>query len=76
MPRWNIPGVGEFTRCPLRNMSRYAHTMLEYHVHYKNGVMLVAGGLLDQPARYIQAMLSVDSAVVMVQKGREEDRDG
>jgi len=29
---------------------------LKMHKHYKNGIMLKTGGLLDQPNKYLEAM--------------------
>lgn len=43
--------------------------MEEYHPHYARGHLLVAGGVLDQPARYLAFMAEIESM-----KKRVDDR--
>jgi hypothetical protein len=37
--------------------------LFRIHKHYKNSVLLVAGGLLDQPSRYMHTMELIDEAL-------------
>ncbi len=34
--------------------------------HYKNGILLTGGGILDQPNRYLEIMELIDRAVIDV----------
>jgi len=36
-------------------------TMLKLHSHYKNGILVNAGGILDQPAAYVDAMSFIET---------------
>ena len=38
----------------------FSRDCLALHIHYKNGVLLRAGGLLEQPRRYVLAMGVID----------------
>jgi len=40
-----------------------SRTMLRLFRHYRNGVLINAGGLLDQPAAYVDAMDQIDSCM-------------
>ena len=35
--------------------------ILGWHKHYKNGILLKGGGLLDQPNYYLETMTLIDS---------------
>jgi hypothetical protein len=58
--KWRIPGVIESTRCLRKLISDRSRLMLELYGHYKNGILPVAGGLLDQPYSYYRAMTVID----------------
>lgn len=52
-----MPGVIEKSpHCWRRQITPDSQFMLELHVHYRAGHLAVAGGVLDQPARYLEAM--------------------
>ena len=63
---WEIPGgpgqppLVVLSTCPRRYVSVRSHFMMQLHRHYKNGVLPVAGGLLDQPYAYLQAMTTIE----------------
>lgn len=68
--RWKIksvideqgqPFVSEI--CPRRVVSNAAWELIALWRHFKQGVMPVGGGLLDQPAIYCRAMEFIDAAV-------------
>jgi len=42
--------------CFLPLITPLSRGLLSLHVHYKNGVLPLAGGLLNQPNGYIRAM--------------------
>lgn len=58
---WFCKPLGDFiTSCPRRAMSPWSIDMLYLYEHYENGNLLVAGGVLDQPAVYLEAMTILD----------------
>ena len=38
-------------------------TLLTLHKHYKNGIMPLTGGLLEQPAYFLEVMDVIDNAL-------------
>lgn len=58
---WTIPGVIERTSvCPRQLITPYSRFFMDLYRHYKNGVLPVSGGLLDQPYSYFRAMTIID----------------
>ena len=57
---WEIPGVVVLSMCPKRYVSARSHFMLQLYRHYRNGVLPVSGGLLDQPFAYFSAMTTIE----------------
>lgn len=47
-------------RCPRRLVTPATLLWVDLYRHYKNGVLPLAGGLLDQPACYTRAMSTLD----------------
>lgn len=47
-------------------------TLMDWHVHYKNGILPVAGGLLDQSAYFVDSMREIEhwAAVNMASAAR------
>lgn len=60
-PRWQIKGVIESRVCLLPMISAFSSECLDLHRHYKNGQLLFAGGLINQPRIYLQAMSLIDA---------------
>ena len=54
--KWMITGVGTFNSCPLPMITEETDFFLRMYKHYKNGILLIGGGLLDQPNKYLEAM--------------------
>jgi hypothetical protein len=46
--------------CLRRLIQPRSRQFLDLYSHYKNGILPLAGGLLDQPACYIRAMSTID----------------
>lgn len=46
--------------CPRRLVTARSAYFIGLYLHYKRGVLPVAGGLLDQPAAYIAAMTTLE----------------
>ena len=44
-------------------VTEFSRECLRLYGHYKNGVMIEAGGLYDQPRRYIEAMTVIDGYI-------------
>lgn len=58
---WTIDGVLEDSPvCPRRLITAQSIFFLDLYQHYQRGVLPVAGGLLDQPRLYYQAMTIID----------------
>ena len=54
----------EYAECCLwLYVTDFTSYLFELHVHYKNGIMLEAGGIQDQPAWYGEAMIAVERAI-------------
>lgn len=54
---WSIPGVLERSPvCPRRLINDRSRYFVDLYQHYRNGVLPVSGGLLDQPYIYYRAM--------------------
>lgn len=77
-PRWTISGeplfvvrdgkaAGEPTNstrhCPRRLISDDTAYLMELFSHYKAGHLCAAGGLMDQPVLYLDAMRVIDNAI-------------
>ena len=58
--QWEIKGVIRSNTCLLPMVTDFSRACLRLYRHYKNGVLLRAGGLYDQPNIYIDAMGVVD----------------
>lgn len=59
--KWKIASAGiESDVCFRKQLTPFTILMLDLHRHYKNGVLPLAGGLLDQPYTYFRAMTTLD----------------
>ncbi len=58
--RYEIPNVMASNTCFLPMISALSYELLNLYRHYKNGVLIRAGGLFDQPNKYIKAMGIID----------------
>jgi hypothetical protein len=58
----------EVDRCPALYVSEAENLLIEAYAQYKNGFLPNAGGWLDQPMRFIQAMGIISEAVAQVTK--------
>lgn len=58
-PKWSVPGVyegAESHRCPRREVTQASREWLALYGHYGKGHLALAGGSLEQPAIYLEAM--------------------
>lgn len=63
-PMWVIPEIGlESRTCLLPQVTEEARDMLHLYRHYKNGYLPRAGGILDQPAVFMESMALIDAVV-------------
>lgn len=46
--------------CPRRLVSLESGDWIALHAHYKAGFLAIAGGVLDQPNAYLEAMRLID----------------
>ena len=66
--------VVEMNTCPLPAITEFSKTMLRLHPYWLKGWPLVAGGFLDQPARYVALMETIDAQRELNAKRDEERR--
>ena len=50
----------ETSKCPAREVTQDSREWLALRPHYMNGFLAVAGGVLDQPNAYLDAMALID----------------
>lgn len=62
MPQWNIDGEDLYV-CPKGSAPRWTWLWIKWYGHYKNHLLPVAGGILDQSAKYVEAMEIIDVAI-------------
>lgn len=62
-PLWEIDGVGPMTVCPKPQITPQSDRYLSLYRHYRNGILAVSGGLLDQPNPYLESMEQIDALV-------------
>lgn len=60
-PKWYIKEIGEFNTCLLPMVSDESLFYIRMYKHYKNGILIKSGGLLEQPHCYLKAMELIDS---------------
>lgn len=59
--KWALPGVIESRTCLLPMITPFSWFMVELYGHYQNRLLPFAGGVLEQPAIYAEAMRTLDS---------------
>lgn len=59
-----IDGVIETKTCLRQLVTEQSAYFLRLHQHYKNGVLPLSGGLLDQPHKYVRAMEIFDQCLL------------
>jgi len=53
---WEFSGGIRVHECPLKLVTQDSMAWMEWYGHYKNGLLPISGGLLDQSAVFTQAM--------------------
>lgn len=53
--RWQY-GEDIYRRCPIKLITAFTCHCLELYGFYKSGLLLQAGGVIDQPAKYLRIM--------------------
>lgn len=66
--KWEIPGQWKSRTCPRQLVTAESRAWLQLYSTYKAGFLLVAGGIFDQPAIYINAMTLIDSFAAEARK--------
>jgi hypothetical protein len=78
----NLVNGEKLERCPVRTLQLADQSMLsevtrhavDYYPFYEDGHLLVAGGISDQPARFIAYMQEINRLRVIVDNKYEEER--
>ena len=73
--QWSIPGVLESNTCLLPMITPDSHRFLRLHKHYGRGLLPHAGGICDQPNRYIEAMECLEAAFAGIESERRRDAE-
>lgn len=63
---WVIPGVIESRTCLLPMVTERETGLIRLYQHYKENKLPLAGGLLDQPNNYVEAMEIIAAALAKV----------
>jgi hypothetical protein len=71
-----VPGIWklddwEFQRCPRKIISGVSLEYLTAYFFFGKGFLPNAGGWLDQPAKFVQAMIVVEREVARVREEKE-----
>ena len=62
---WEIDGE-EFYSCPKGLVTVESRLWINWYQHYKNNLLPVSGGVLDQSAKFLDAMLIIESTKARV----------
>ncbi len=74
MKGWfTIKGVIESYTCFLPMITPQSNELLRLFGHYRKGNLAFSGGLLDQPAAYIEAMELLDGTFAQIERERLEE---
>lgn len=70
-------GVFQSRTCLLPMITPESYFLLRLHSHYKQGLLPYAGGLLEQPNFYLEAMeiLSARAAAIMAEQAERHRRE-
>lgn len=71
-PMWVIPGVIESRTCLLPMVGAVEMDLLRWYQRYEKNVYPFAGGFLDQPNNYIEAMDVIADAVSNATKAKAD----
>jgi len=63
LDRYVVDGVISSRTCLLPMVTPFSRECLRLFEHYRNNTLIRAGGLYDQPHRYIQAMSLLNAKV-------------
>ena len=68
---WQFNGE-DFKGCPVKNITQQTGDCIRMYRFFKMGILPRHGGLLDQGARYIEAMETIDREINLIAKEKEE----
>lgn len=60
------------TRCPMSYITAKEELYLELYLQWEKGYLPNAGGWLDQPFKYAQAMILIDNLIGTFRKEKEQ----
>ena len=69
---WEIQGVIASKTCLLPMVTHASNTYIKLYRHYKNGILIYEGGLLNQPNPFIEAMGIIDERLESDGRNRNE----
>jgi hypothetical protein len=61
--KWEVAGLIKSRVCPRRLVTPESRRWLALFQHYQAGFMAQAGGVLDQSARYLEAMRIISGVI-------------
>lgn len=71
-----IPGVISSRTCLLPMITPESYAWLRLHTHYKEGYLPRAGGILDQPNKFMEAMEVLNRAYNGIRRDEMERQYG
>lgn len=66
MAKWSVPGLIDSRVCLLPMITDDTKYYFKLYRHYKNGLLIVNGALVDQPNKYLEIMELLDSSLIEV----------
>jgi hypothetical protein len=58
--KWELEGLIRSRICPRKLVSADSWQWIGIHQHYRSGFLLTGGGVIDQPAVYLEAMALIE----------------
>ena len=73
-PLFTIKGVIDTRTCLLPMVTDFSRELLRWRGHYHNHFLPLAGGMQDQPAAFLDALIYIDSTIAEIERGRNRTR--
>ena len=67
VPMFDLDGK-EYCRCPLKIITRQSMEYIRFYSFFRDGYLPNAGGIMDQPAKFLDAMSMIESVLAETQE--------
>ena len=71
VPVFNLDG-DDYFRCPLKIITKQTGEYVRFYNFFRDGYLPNAGGIMDQPGKFLDAMSIIESAVGEMEKETEK----